>query len=152
MTNAQLNTLINTIETGGLNTALEVRDVLQGIKNEMFQSSHIQEILSNGSNFNYKLEFNKIGNFCFLNGIIRNETQNIISSFDNGISITNPIFYPKNTSIIPSSVNNFNLYVFDTFFTNNWISLLQTNNLTSFDAMLPVGWSFNINGFYKIND
>jgi hypothetical protein len=151
MTNAQLNTLINTIDTGGLNTALEVRNVLQGIKGEMFNTSHIQEIASNGSNFNYKLTFEKIGNICFVSGVIKNETNTILDALNYTITINNLIYYPKtNVSNIINSRDN-TAFIINSF--PNMISFAQyINNEYQLNAVIPIGATFNFNGHYKIND
>ena len=91
MTNAQLNTLINTIETGGLNTALEVRDVLQGIKNEMFPTIHNMLLGSDGTNINYNLRFSRIGSLVYLSGYIKNDTSNIVG-YQSLLTIDNVLY------------------------------------------------------------
>jgi len=153
MTNAELNTLINTIDTGGVNPAIEVRDVLQGIKGEMFQTSHLQEVASNGNNFNYTILYNKIGNICFVNGTIRNETSTILTDYN--ILIDNSIFYPKtNTANVIQMREDYSLVVFSQFLSLSNILTIgrYINNTLDISTGLPVGSSFSFNGFYKIND
>jgi hypothetical protein len=155
MTNAQLNTLINTIDTGGLNTALEVRNVLQGIKGEMFNTSHIQEIASNGSNFNYKLTFEKIGNICFISGYFRNDTNTILDASNYAITINNSIYFPKtNESFIINSLNN-NVFIINPFYNfspNIIVFGEKINNDFNLNAPIPIGGNFFFNGHYKINN
>jgi hypothetical protein len=137
MTNAQLNTLINTIETGGLNTALEVRDVLQGIKNEMFPTIHNMLVTSDGTNINYNLRFTKIGSLVYMNGYVLNDTPNIISS-QVLITIDNSLYFAKSNREAIITKGN-------TLFSISNSSLYLINNL-------PIGVFIYFNEIYQTND
>ena len=137
MTNAQLNTLINTIETGGLNTALEVRDVLQGIKNEMFPTIHNMLLGSDGTNINYNLRFSRIGSLVYLSGYIKNDTSNIVG-YQSLLTIDNVLYFAK-TERPPKFIKNnieFTIYA-DVFYLNNY---------------LPIGEFIFFNEIYQTND
>lgn len=137
MTNTQLNTLINTIETGGLNTAVEVRDVLQGIKGEMFPTIHSMFLGSDGNNINYNLRFTKIGNLVYMNGYIKNDTPNIVSS-QVLVTIDNSLYFAKSTREAVITKGN-------TLFSINNSSIYLINNL-------PIGVFTYFNEIYQTND
>jgi hypothetical protein len=141
MTNAQLNTLINTIDTGGLNTALEVREVLQGIKNEMFPAVHNMNLASDGNNVYYNLNFSKIGNLVYLQGLIANGTNNIVTP---SIEINNSLYYGKTgneTIFIKNSLNG-----------GGNISFSINQNFINITNFIPVQGIVFFSDIYKTND
>ena len=153
MTKAQLTTLINTIDTGGLNTAQEVRNVLEGIKNEMFNETETIEN-NNLGELNYKITFEKIGNICFVNGYLKNNTANAIIPSDYAIPITNDNFKPKATGQYFSSIYAPYLYgvLIVTIGNITGISLVNLDDGNYEFINVPAMSTFNFNGFYKIND
>lgn len=137
MTNAQLNNLINTINTGGLNTALEVRDVYQGIKNEMFPSIHNMLLGSTGNNLYYNLRFTKIGSLVYISGFIVNDTPNILFS-QTLLTIDNSLYFAKTNRDANFMIEN--------------IVFTITGNTIYLNNMMPIGYSAFINHVYQTND
>jgi len=74
MNRADIESLITDINDGGLNTAEEVRDVLNGLLDSVYDdvvsenTSGTLNITTAGSNFTYNLYFQKVGKFISVTG------------------------------------------------------------------------------------
>ena len=85
-TKTQIQNAINTIDDGGLNTAAEMRSVLELIKNAMYPDITLDtQATTNvftqfGSTFNYTLRVFKVGNLVSVNGSIENVSGSIVSN------------------------------------------------------------------------
>ena len=137
-TKTQLQTLINTnLADGILIEAPEHREVENGLLNEMFPTANIQEVVSNGANFNYKISFNKIGNLVFINGFIKNETNNIINS-QTILTISDALYYGKTGANFMYNIKNIILNI------GTSVMFLTGN--------IGIGETIYINEIYQTND
>jgi len=140
MTKAQFNTLINTIDDGGLNTALEVRTLLQGVRDELYSPIYFENYPNVGANqnalsitqptdpanqdLNYGLKMSKVGNKVFIHGNIGNYSNSTFLS-GNLITITNTEFTSRYTPFYPALTINPNcgiLFVANTIQINGFLA------------------------------
>ncbi len=72
-TKAIIQSQINLITAGGLNTASEAVNIWQSLLEEMFQTTHTMSNVSAPNQFTYNLRFKKIGNLIWVDGTVKSE-------------------------------------------------------------------------------
>ena len=86
-TKTEIQNAINTIDDGGLNTAAEMRSVLELIKNAFYPAlitdTHLTtNLFSASGSLTYRINVFKIGNVINIIGFVSNTTSEIISNVD----------------------------------------------------------------------
>ena len=149
-----IDATITAIDTGGLNSAAEVRTTLQAIADESYKTISIQDshtttnifTASNASVFQYSLTTKKQGGVVYVEGFVRN----VSSSFATGnvAVINDPEYYPASGVLVTKGITAWSI-TDNNSIVNLGIST-TTNTLLILDNIAPSEF-INFKGHYSIN-
>jgi len=142
-TKAQIAANIAAINTGGSNTAVEVRLPFSNLNDEIFQTTFNMTVADAPSVISYNLNFKKVGNIVYIDGYVKNGNTFMIGN-QPILTIGNSLYFAKTGQDTTAAV------VGTTSLSNGLV--LFSADIIGLITNLGAGSKIIINAQYQTND